>query len=83
MALPAADDEENFTAADGFHPAYPQLNEMRILVVDDEDNTRELLKLIFENCRATVETAASSIEALEKVKTSPPHLIVSDIGMPG
>jgi PAS domain S-box-containing protein len=82
MSLPESVDEENFAAA-GFHPAYPPLDGVRILVVDDEDNTRELLKLIFENCRAAVETAASSSEALEKVKASPPRLIVSDIGMPG
>jgi PAS domain S-box-containing protein len=83
MALPEAIDKEKPDGADGFYPDYPPLNEVRILVVDDEENTRELLKLVFENCRATVETAASSIEALEKIKAAPPHLIVSDIGMPG
>jgi PAS domain S-box-containing protein len=80
MSLPAA--SESVDAEDGFHPAYPLLNDLRILIVDDEDSTRELLKMVFENCRATVESAASAAEALEKVKKSPPNLIVSDIGMP-
>jgi PAS domain S-box-containing protein len=80
MALPEA--HEKTDAEDGFHPDYPLLDDLRILVVDDEDSTRELLKMVFENCRATVESAASSAEALEKVKKTPPHLIVSDIGMP-
>jgi PAS domain S-box-containing protein len=81
MALPAAEKGKN-AAEDGFHADYPLLDDLRILIVDDEDNTRELLKLVFENCRAAVETAASSAEALEKVKKLPPNLIVSDIGMP-
>ena len=83
MALPESDRRENSAVADALHGDYPQLNEARILIVDDEENTRELLKLVFENCRATVETAASSGEALEKIKALPPDLIVSDIGMPG
>ncbi|MDQ3798504.1 MAG: ATP-binding protein [Acidobacteriota bacterium] len=86
MALPGRGEREKEIAADGedgFHADYPLLNDLQILIIDDEDNTRELLQLVFENCRAVVETAASSAEALEKIKKLPPHLIVSDIGMPG
>jgi PAS domain S-box-containing protein len=82
MALPDAGEREKTSAEDGFHADYPSLNDLRVLVVDDEDSTRELLKLVFENCEAAVETAASAAEALKKVKESPPNLIVSDIGMP-
>jgi signal transduction histidine kinase/ActR/RegA family two-component response regulator len=63
-------------------PHYPLLNDKRILVVDDEEDTRAILKMVFENCQATVETAASSNEALEKVKEWQPDIIISDIGMP-
>ena len=82
MALPDAGENEKTDDADRFHVEYPLLNDLRILVVDDEDNTRELLKLVFEGCRAEVEIARSTAEALEKVKKAPPNLIVSDIGMP-
>lgn len=82
MSLPEADEREKTDDGGGLHADYPSLNDLRILIVDDEDNTRELLKLVFENCRATVETAASAAEALKKVQNLPPNLIVSDIGMP-
>ncbi|HEY0048242.1 MAG TPA: ATP-binding protein, partial [Pyrinomonadaceae bacterium] len=81
MALPEAGEREH-AAEDEFHGDFPVLNDLRILIVDDEDNTRELLKLVFDNCAATVEVAASAAEALEKVKKLPPDVIVSDIGMP-
>jgi PAS domain S-box-containing protein len=67
---------------DGFEIDYPLLENLRILIVDDEENTREILKIAFSNCRAVVETAASAAEALEKVKNWSPQVIVSDIGMP-
>ncbi|HEX9962618.1 MAG TPA: ATP-binding protein, partial [Pyrinomonadaceae bacterium] len=82
LAFPEAVEKEKTGAEDGFHADYPLLNDLRVLIVDDEDSTRELLKLVFENCEAAVEIAASAAEALKKVKESPPNLIVSDIGMP-
>jgi PAS domain S-box-containing protein len=81
MALPEAGAREH-AAADEFHVDFPVLDDLRILIVDDEDNTRELLKLVFDNCAAAVDVAASAAEALEKVKKLPPDVIVSDIGMP-
>ena len=54
----------------------------RVLVVDDERDTRDILKITFERCSALVETAASVDEALRKVHDWNPTLIVSDIGMP-
>ncbi|HEX8247829.1 MAG TPA: ATP-binding protein [Pyrinomonadaceae bacterium] len=83
LALPEAGAREKTDAEDGFPVDFPLLNDLRILIVDDEESTRELLKLVFENCRAAVEIAASAAEALEKVKKMPPHVMVSDIGMPG
>lgn len=63
-------------------PVYPRLNDLRILVVDDEPDTREVLKLFFEQCQAKVEIAASAREGFEKVKDWLPQIIISDIGMP-
>jgi PAS domain S-box len=66
----------------GSTESYPELNAVRILVVDDEADTREILKMVFEKCCAEVETAASAAEAFEKVRKWSPQIIVSDIGMP-
>jgi PAS domain S-box-containing protein len=65
------------------HSRLPSIKDLRVLVVDDEPDTREVMKLAFENCEASVETAASVTEALSKVKAWRPQVIVSDIGMPG
>lgn len=52
-----------------------------ILVVDDEDNIRHLLRLAFENDYRVVE-ASDGQEALELARASAPDLILSDIMMP-
>lgn len=55
----------------------------KILVVDDEIKACELLKRFLEMKRHDVVTANSGEEALEKVKSEKPDLILLDITMPG
>jgi PAS domain S-box-containing protein len=55
---------------------------MRLLVVEDEPDARELLKVILEQCGAEVTAAQSAKEALERLEGSIPDLIISDIEMP-
>jgi signal transduction histidine kinase/CHASE3 domain sensor protein/ActR/RegA family two-component response regulator len=59
-----------------------RLNGARVLVVDDDADTRQLLKLVLESHGAAVKTAASAAEALEMIAASPPDALVADIGMP-
>ena len=61
----------------------PSLRDVRVLVVDDEPDTRELLKEVLERCGAHVRDVGSAHEALEHIKEWRPMVIVSDIGMPG
>jgi CheY-like chemotaxis protein/two-component sensor histidine kinase len=58
------------------------LNGTRILVVDDQEDARELLELILEHAGAEVATAASAVEALSKLQQSKIDVLVSDVGMP-
>ncbi len=60
-----------------------KLNGVRVLVVDDQDDARELLKRVFTECDAEVETVASAAEALEAIRHRRPDVLVSDLGMPG
>ncbi|MBV8886089.1 MAG: PAS domain-containing protein [Chroococcidiopsidaceae cyanobacterium CP_BM_RX_35] len=60
----------------------PVLNGVKVLVVDDEPDARELIKIVLEECHAEVVTAASTQEALEVLKRERPDVLVSDIGMP-
>jgi signal transduction histidine kinase/CheY-like chemotaxis protein len=55
---------------------------LRILVVDDEEDARDLLRAVLEQCQADVRTAPSSQRALELLQQDPPDVLVSDIGMP-
>jgi PAS domain S-box-containing protein len=61
----------------------PSLQGLKILLVDDEADARELLQMMLAPCGAEIITVGSAAEALESVKQWKPDLIVSDIGMPG
>jgi len=58
------------------------LKDISILVVEDDDDTRELLKVLLETQGALVTTTASVQEALIAYDRSRPNIIVADIGMP-
>ncbi|MBE9009075.1 response regulator [Pseudanabaenaceae cyanobacterium LEGE 13415] len=55
---------------------------LRILVVDDDEDSRRLLENALDFEGAVVATAASVQEALEKIHQEPPQVIISDIKMP-
>ncbi|MDB5802629.1 MAG: two-component hybrid sensor and regulator [Rhodocyclales bacterium] len=64
-----------------FAQAVP-LDGVRILVIDDEPDARDLIKRVLLQCRAEVSTAASASEAMSMLVEHKPDVIVSDIGMP-
>jgi CheY-like chemotaxis protein len=51
--------------------------------VDDEPDARDLVRRVLEEYDASVVTAKSGSEALERVRSEPPDLLICDIGMPG
>jgi CheY-like chemotaxis protein len=66
-------------------PAAPRdtLAGARILVVEDEPDSRELLLSLLEAYGAKTFGAATAAEAIEKLGLARPDVIVSDIGLPG
>jgi CheY-like chemotaxis protein len=58
------------------------LRGVRVLVVDDEADARDLLTLIFTHYGAEVQAVASAAEALAAMDRWLPDVLVSDIGMP-
>ncbi|MGC4014722.1 MAG: PAS domain S-box protein [Luteolibacter sp.] len=60
-----------------------RLKGVRILVVDDEADGRQLVAHILSGAGATVRQADSVAAALEQITIECPDVLVSDIGMPG
>ena len=58
-----------------------RLNTIKILLVDDDNDTREFQTFLLEQYGATVFPAASGLEALQALDQFMPDVIVSDIGM--
>jgi PAS domain S-box-containing protein len=68
------------TAHDSF--VTPDLRALRVLVVDDEQDARDLVRLVLSECGAVVTTCAGAQEALGVLESESFEVIVSDIGMP-
>jgi len=78
-------DSKSATAGDnqGQTLAQPlQLEGVSILVVDDEEDSREVLAELLRQYGAETRTAASAEEALSEIAHSTPRVLLSDIGMP-
>ncbi|HEV7472446.1 MAG TPA: ATP-binding protein [Pyrinomonadaceae bacterium] len=59
------------------------LNNVRVLLVDDDRDTLQILGLMLRESKAIVETAASVSEAMEILEWYRPQVVVSDLAMPG
>jgi signal transduction histidine kinase/CheY-like chemotaxis protein len=77
-ARPPAD-----VAAAGRRDHDERLRGLAILVVDDEPDSREMMVALLEECGASATEASSAAEALVLLAKTRPHLMLSDLGMPG
>jgi CheY-like chemotaxis protein len=59
-----------------------RLRNLRILVVDDDRDTREMLRFILQQQAADVTAVESVTEAVNAFQKSAPDLLLTDIGMP-
>ena len=60
----------------------PEIRGLRVLVVDDEPDTRSLLCFLLEQCEASVTPVANAFEALAELQRNVFDVLISDIGMP-
>ena len=60
----------------------PSLEGVRVVVIDDQPYTRDLLTAIFRRAHADIRAAESVREGLGLVHQSPPHVVVCDLAMP-
>jgi CheY-like chemotaxis protein len=73
-------------AADGAEDVFDNhdaLEGLRVLLVEDDEDTLQLIKAILERRGADVTAAASADEALASLERAKPDVLLSDIGMPG
>jgi signal transduction histidine kinase len=79
-----ADDPLDRTAVTmGVFNAPDLLAGVRVLVVEDEVDTRDLLVVALQQCGAEVAAFGSVPEALAAIDAAVPDVLVSDIGVPG
>jgi CheY-like chemotaxis protein len=55
---------------------------VHVLVVDDDGDSRNLLKMVLEYCGALVTVVASARDAMRTLERVTPDVLVSDISMP-
>jgi signal transduction histidine kinase/ActR/RegA family two-component response regulator len=60
----------------------PQLDGVRVLLVDDDPDTLQILSVMLEEAKASVQIAASVHEAFEVLEWYTPNVLVSDLAMP-
>jgi len=86
VTLPAASEEGPVgtepVSAGGFFGGPRALAGKRILLVDDDDDARDILAIALEECGADVCPASSADDALAKIAARKPDAMVCDIGMP-
>jgi signal transduction histidine kinase/CheY-like chemotaxis protein len=63
-------------------PLQAGLEGIRVLVVDDDPDARDLVAYVLERCGMEVRLAGSAREALAELETYTAHVVISDIGMP-
>ena len=92
IELPRADSDPTFGASGEPRQAtaerFPavaavRLDGCRALVVDDEEDARELIATVLRTAGATVQTAATVGEALRYLEMSPADVLLADLAMPG
>lgn len=55
----------------------------KVLVADDKDTGRELVRTVLENCNYEVFEASNGVEAVDQARQILPDLIILDLHMPG
>ncbi|MBD1808607.1 response regulator [Microcoleus sp. FACHB-SPT15] len=86
VKLPLIKDKSGRHKAEGnsspLAPESSPLTGIRVLVVDDDTDSREFIAFVLEQLGAQVNTVTSAGEAIASLEQSQPNILLSDIGMP-
>ena len=64
-------------------PLSQELKGIRVVAVDDDPEARRLIECVLTNAKATAKVVSNAQDALEAVQKLQPHVLLSDIEMPG
>jgi PAS domain S-box-containing protein len=73
---------KRFVSFEDFDLPHMILLGLSVMIVDDEADSRELVRVVLSQYGAQVMLAASAREALEQLRKTVPDILISDIGMP-
>jgi CheY-like chemotaxis protein/two-component sensor histidine kinase len=86
VKLPLIKDKSGRHKAEGnsspLAPESSPLTGIRVLVVDDDTDSREFIAFVLEQLGAQVSTVTSAAEAIATLARLQPNILLSDIGMP-
>ncbi|MDF5723029.1 MAG: ATP-binding protein [Rhizonema sp. PD37] len=82
VKLPVATQSNKMLSRDISSETTVDLNGIKVLVIDDDADSREFLAFVLQQENASVTAVASGFDALQVFAQSIPDVIVSDIGMP-
>ncbi|MEH1960552.1 MAG: ATP-binding protein [Nostoc sp.] len=87
VSLPLVPDESPSLTDEQNYPAFLATNslllaDVRVLVVEDDDDSRDFITFVLEQDGAFVIAVSSAFEALQTLAEVKPDVLVSDIGMP-
>ena len=68
--------------AEGRFTTTPGLHDVKVLLVDDDVDTLQFMRVMLEETKAVVQTAGNVSEALEILEWYQPQVVVSDLAMP-
>lgn len=80
--LPLVDTVKKLAPIQSNAPCFKHLAEIKILIVDDDDASRDLLDFLLQDEGAEVLATRSAAQALAAIERFQPNIIISDIGMP-
>ncbi|KFE68653.1 PAS domain-containing protein [Hyalangium minutum] len=80
VVLPEA---ERSASGEGAAKSPARLDGVRVLLVEDAEDARELITLLLRDRGAEVRTAANGRDAMERLTEALPDVLISDIGLPG
>jgi signal transduction histidine kinase/CheY-like chemotaxis protein len=82
VLLPALDQAGIVIEPPRIESASASLEGVSVLIVDDDESTREVVTAALESAHAQVRAAASAVEARALLASHRPTLIIADLGMP-